>query len=90
VSDVFKALSLVNPKAYAALLRFAKSFALGAAFLAVDGAVTLLSSNALGIAPTYQSLVMAIAVPLLLAGEKWITWAQSQPYGVVQQGINAK
>jgi hypothetical protein len=87
---VFKALQLIHPQAFAALLRFGKVFALGTGFLLADGLVTLLTSNALGLAPTFQSIVMLAVVPLLTAAEKWLNWVQTQPYGVVQQGINAK
>lgn len=68
----------VTPKSQAAIVRFAKIAGLGAAVLWIDGLVTLATGNVLGLAPTYQSLVMAFAIPALAAAEKWASWQEAQ------------
>ena len=68
----------LTPKSRAAVVRFVKVTIFGAAFLAADGLVTLATGNALNLAPTYQSLVMAFGVPALAAAEKWANWQESQ------------
>jgi hypothetical protein len=69
---------MLSPKAQASLLRFVKVTVIGFVFLTADGAITFLTGNSLGLAPTYQSLVMVLAVPALTAAEKWATWQKSQ------------
>lgn len=69
----------LTPKGRASLLRFAKMTILSAIVLTVDGAITLLTGNVLGLAPTYQSIVMAFAIPALAGGEKWANWQEAQP-----------
>jgi hypothetical protein len=70
---------ILTARAESALLRWAKVMILSAGFLLADGAVTFLSGNALGLAPVYQSLVMALVVPMLVGIEKWASWEKTQP-----------
>jgi hypothetical protein len=78
----------LNPKAVAALARFVKVLLLGSALLAVNGALTMVTANALDLAPNYQSFVMLVGVPILAAAQKWLTWETTQPYSTYQQGIH--
>jgi hypothetical protein len=69
----------LSPQAMASLVRFGKVTLFGAIVLAVDGAITFLTANSLGLAPTYQSVVQLVAVPVLAAAQKWATWQEAQP-----------
>lgn len=68
----------LSPRADAALLRLAKGVAFGTLVLVLDAGATLLTSNTLGLAPTVSTLLAAYVVPVLMAGEKWAHWEQSQ------------
>ena len=69
----------LSPRVSAALLRLGKGVAFGTLVLAIDAVVTLLTSNALGLAPGASTLLVAYAVPALLGAEKWASWQRAQP-----------
>lgn len=69
----------LTPKGRSSLLRFLKVTACGVVVLVADAAVTFATGNSLGLAPTYQSIVMALGVPALAGVEKWATWQEAQP-----------
>jgi len=68
----------LSPRADAALLRLAKGVVFGTLVLAIDAAVTLLTSNSLDLAPGTSTLLVAYLVPALLGAEKWANWQESQ------------
>jgi hypothetical protein len=47
--------------------------------LVADAAITFVTGNSLGLAPTAQSVVMLVGVPALAGAQKWATWQEAQP-----------
>ena len=71
-------LANLSPKAKATLKRWAKATLLGSAALALDGLVTVLTNNGLGLNPTASTLAVTYLVPFFIGAEKWLNWQEAQ------------
>ena len=70
---------VLSPAQIAALKAFGKTLLFSIVALAAGAAATFITNNGLQLDPTYSAVLVAVAVPILVALEQWANYEETQP-----------